>query len=212
MASGRRDGRGRRDDTRTDGLPLTDRFRQTHGEAIPVAEIAHRRDADAQQLLGVSLHVGEQRLVVLLLERGDRIRSRVETEMDVGVDQTGQDGPGRVGESGLIWPGMALDFFARADAGDDAVPYENSPVGNDLLVGSGQDVGGGDEHAEAPFLRWGSSVGGAQGVGQGEEFLDVGLAAALSRYDSQGRSRRGLGRSVQVGVNGVAKPLCGQVM
>jgi hypothetical protein len=137
VAAGRRDGGRRRHDARADHISGGYGPGESHGKTVPVTEVASRRDADVQQLLRSLLHVGEQRLVVLLIERGDGVRACVETEVHVGVDQSRQDGSGAVVEARLVEAGVALDLLPRTDAGDQTVTYKDGSIRDDLAVRSG---------------------------------------------------------------------------
>lgn len=83
---------------------------------------------------------------------------------------------------------MALDLFAWSDTGDRAVAYEDGTIGDRMPVRSGENVGGGDQHVTR-FSSCCGSVGGAQGIGQGEELLHVSFPAARARQSR----RRGRG-------------------
>jgi hypothetical protein len=105
VPSRRGDRRSRREDRGQAGGAA-----QAQREVVTVAEVTHGGYSGVQGGASGSGHRGERSGVVARGERGDRVGARIEREMDVGVDQPGQQGrAGQVHHLGAFRHGSPLD-------------------------------------------------------------------------------------------------------
>jgi hypothetical protein len=101
---------------------------QLQGEVAAIAEIAQRGDAGPQLGERGAGHRREQLGVVLCDEGADRVRARVEREVDVRVDEPGQQrGGGQLHQLGVRGNGGARP---GGHVGDPAVGHEHERVPN----------------------------------------------------------------------------------
>nr|WP_312024838.1 hypothetical protein [Amycolatopsis balhimycina] len=141
---------------RDDSRPLGVLVSELDGESVAVTEVPDRRDARAKEAARSFRQVGVGRIGCCL----HRVASGVEDEVDVAVDQAGQDGAARERAALGGGGGDSFDGCAGPDCADGAVLEEHGSVVDPAAGRAGEDLVGGEKllsHGGGRFRREGAA-------------------------------------------------------
>lgn len=142
----RRDGAGGNEEPGSRHVARRDRLLHVDVEEIAGAELPGRRHPGIEEFTGGGSHAEKELGIVPGLHVGDGGVGAVEPEVDVGVDEPGEEGPGNLDVLG-VGAGRILGLPPGTDEGDELTVDDDASVVDPLPARVDEYVRGGEKEA-----------------------------------------------------------------